>query len=112
MPENKGLVGLRPLDTGVAEIFTAPPYDVITYGTQLQKVLSGRENIIHIHLRPPEEGEARYLNAKKALDGFVAKGQLIRDDEPSYYVYRQSKKSVGLDRIGVLLACLLEAVIQ
>ncbi|MCX6776993.1 MAG: DUF1015 domain-containing protein [Candidatus Micrarchaeota archaeon] len=105
MPENKGLVGLRPVDEAAAEIFTAPPYDVITYGTPLQEVLSGRENIIHVHLRPPEEGEARYPNAKKALDGFVAKGLLIRDDEPSYYVYRQSKKSAGLDRIGVLLAC-------
>jgi len=105
MPENKGLVGLRPADGSVAETFTAPPYDVITYGTPLQKALSGRENLIHVHLRPPEEGEARYLNAKKALDGFIAKGLLIHDDEPSYYVYRQSKKSAGLDRIGVLLAC-------
>jgi uncharacterized protein (DUF1015 family) len=105
MPENKGLVGLRPVNEAVAGIFTAPPYDVITYGTPLQKALSGRENLIHVHLRPPEEGEVRYPNAKKAMDEFAAKGVLIHDDEPSYYVYRQSKKSAGLDRIGVFLAC-------
>ncbi|MFH1471115.1 MAG: DUF1015 family protein [Candidatus Micrarchaeota archaeon] len=103
MPESKGLVGLRPRDSDVAKVFAAPPYDVITYGTPLQKTLSLQENLIHVHLRPPEEGDARYLNAKKALDDFVAKGTLVRENEPSYYVYRQAAK--GLDRIGVILAC-------
>ncbi len=103
MPESKGLVGLRPRDSETAKIFAAPPYDVITYGTPLQKVLSSRQNLIHVHLRPPEEGDARYSNAKKALDEFVSKGMLLRENEPSYYVYRQSAK--GLDRIGVILAC-------
>ncbi len=103
MPESKGLVGLRPKDSAVAKVFAAPPYDVITYGTPLQKVLSSRENLIHVHLRPPEEGDARYPNAKRELDRFVAKGDLVEEKEPSYYVYKQSGK--GVDRIGVILAC-------
>ncbi|MFH1448689.1 MAG: DUF1015 domain-containing protein [Candidatus Micrarchaeota archaeon] len=103
MPENKGLVGIRPKDNDFAKMFVAPPYDVITYGTPLQEILSGRENLIHSHLRPKEEGDGRYANAKKTLDRLVSEGKLVEDNEPAYYVYRQV---VGeMTRIGVLLAC-------
>ncbi len=103
MPENKGLVGLRPSDNEFAKTFVAPPYDVITYGTPLQKVLSERENLIHAHLRPKEEGDARYKKAKEKLDELVSKKKLLFDDEPSYYVYEQAFGDTS--RIGVLLAC-------
>ncbi|MBU4311066.1 DUF1015 domain-containing protein [bacterium] len=102
MPEVKGLIGIRPKDNDIAKEFAAPPYDVITYGTKLQTVLSSRKNLVHIHLRPKEEGEEIYNNAKKALKKFRDEGILIEDNEPCYYIYEQEWE--GGERIGVICA--------
>lgn len=100
MPENKGLIGLRPSDAAISK-FVAPPYDVISRESALYKILSTRKNLIHIHLRP-EDGELRYENARKALEDMITQGVLVEDNEPCYYVYKQEFE--GESRIGVMLA--------
>lgn len=88
-----GLIGLRPDSARVADI-TAPPYDVIKPGSQLERLLADRpDNLYQVTL-----GD----DPRAALARLQASGALQPDDEPAYYVYEQSW-SDGL-RLGVFAA--------
>jgi uncharacterized protein (DUF1015 family) len=81
MVATSGLVGLRPIPTAVTEI-TAPPYDVIKRGSPLEALLFSRtHSLAHVTVGDDPRG---------AFDRLVESGLMVRDDEPSYYVYEQS----------------------
>lgn len=94
MNEICGLVGLRPADNEAIERISAPPYDVIKPGSQLEQVLKGNSSsLYHITLGTFPEVSLQELITKKAL---------IKDDLPCFYVYEQQ---YGEEiRTGVLTA--------
>jgi uncharacterized protein (DUF1015 family) len=67
----------------------APPYDVI--GEDEKKVLLQRHpnNVVRLIL-PDGEGDAKYPNAGRLLEEWLAQGILVRDNEPAFYRYDQS----------------------
>ncbi|AKF05302.1 DUF1015 family protein [Sandaracinus amylolyticus] len=88
-----GLTGLRPAPEQVA-LVTAPPYDVIKKGSELEALLAARsQSLYHVTLgERPAEAFAR-LRSEAAL---------IADDEPAYYVYEQ--RFGAESRTGVFVA--------
>ncbi len=88
-----GLTGLRP-DPGAVARVTTPPYDVIKPGTPLEaRLRAERDSMFHIIL-----GE----HPREALDSMVARGILVPDETPAYYVYEQ--RWGGETRTGVYVA--------
>ncbi|MCA9604388.1 MAG: DUF1015 domain-containing protein [Myxococcales bacterium] len=88
-----GLVGLRPDPGAVARVAT-PPYDVIKEGSALHARLAAEaDSMFHVILGDDPRG---------ALDGLVARGALVRDDEPAFYVFEQRWQ--GESRTGVYVA--------
>jgi uncharacterized protein (DUF1015 family) len=67
----------------------APPYDVID--AEMRAELGSRDphNVVHIDL-PVGEGAERYANAKRLFERWQAEGVLVRDEQPSYWRYRQT----------------------
>src|SRR5688500_15566864 len=93
MVTTRGLIGLRPAPARAAAV-TAPPYDVIKPGSALEALLSKNpDSLFHVTLGADPKG---------ALDALVARGVLVRDDEPSFYVYEQSWG--GETRTGLFVA--------
>ena len=75
-----GLVGLRPHADRVAAL-SSPPYDVIKEGSPLEARLRAEaDSLFHVIL-----GDS----PARALAELEARGALLRDDEPAYYVYEQ-----------------------
>ena len=75
-----GLIGLRPSVDAVARV-TTPPYDVIKPGSPLRARLESEpDSMFHVILGQDPRG---------ALDSLVARGALVGDTEPAYYVYEQ-----------------------
>ena len=88
-----GLIGLRPRPK-TADKVSAPPYDVIKPGSNLEEFLKKRpESLYHATL-----GE----DPVEALRDMMAKELLIPDLEPCYYVYEQ--KWANGERLGVFSA--------
>lgn len=80
-----------------AEKVAAVPYDVVD--TAEAKVLAAGNPKSFLHVSRPEidlsEGidpssDVAYAQAKKALNGLIADGVLVRDEEPKFYAYRQT----------------------
>ncbi|HVZ81995.1 MAG TPA: DUF1015 domain-containing protein [bacterium] len=76
----------------------APPYDVIT--NQQKKVLRAADpaNVIRLIIGNPSHavhGPKDYQGAKKSFGAWKKKGTLVRDQEPSVYIYRQTFKIDG-----------------
>ncbi|MBX3274677.1 MAG: DUF1015 domain-containing protein [Sandaracinaceae bacterium] len=93
MVQTRGLVGLRPDPSRIARV-TAPPYDVIKEGSPLWARLFGdADSMVHVSLGPDPRG---------ALEGLRARGALVADETPAYYVYEQ--RWGGEARTGVLVA--------
>ncbi len=98
MADIAGLQGLRAAPTK-AEALTTPPYDVIKEGSDLEHLLQGNpESFYHVTLGP---------NPAQALLDLQAKGVLIPDTEPCFYVYEQ--KWAGGERLGFFAAVAVSA---
>jgi uncharacterized protein (DUF1015 family) len=85
---------LRPAPGRAGEVL-APPYDVLTSTEARQRANGKPWSFLHISkpeidLDPATDPYDRAVYAKAAenLDRMVKAGVLIRDDQPSYYVYR------------------------
>jgi len=94
MPLIKPFAGLRPAPGRAAEI-AAPPYDVMNTA-EARAMVQGRPWSF-LHISRPEvdlpEGTNPYApevyaKARSSLDLMLAKGVLVRDPAPCYYVYR------------------------
>ena len=84
---------LNRLPGGLANV-VAPPYDVIN--AQEREELAARDphNVVRLIL-PEGEGDAKYANAARILEGWKESGALIRDDEPAFYRYDQTFAAPG-----------------
>ncbi len=92
----EGLVGLRP-HVDCVETVSAPPYDVIKPGTELETLLRSREeSLFHVTL-----GDTPV----ESLQELIKNERLVTDDEPAYYVYEQCYGTDGSQRrLGVFAA--------
>jgi uncharacterized protein (DUF1015 family) len=98
MADIAGLQGLR-ASKDKAQALATPPYDVIKEGSPLESLLqSNPDSFFHVTLGPDANG---------ALQALTAKGTLIPDAEPCFYVYEQ--KWNGGERLGFFAAVAVSA---
>lgn len=88
MPRFQPFAGLRyssdlPLDDVIS-----PPYDVIDEPERERLEARSPFNSVRVELPQPEGPLDRYAAAQALLDQWLATGILVRDDAPSFYVYR------------------------
>ena len=90
----KPFAAIRPPKNLVTEV-AAPPYDVLN--SEEAKAMAGEKSLLHI-TKPeidfdPIAGEHEQRTYDKAVENFKAwkaKGWLVQDDKPKYYVYAQT----------------------
>ncbi len=87
---------------------TSPPYDVIDPDDATHLEQLDPHNVVRLILpRDPRggaagEGPGRYAHAAELLDEWRAEGVLVRDEQPTLYVYEQS--GPGMLQRGLLAA--------
>lgn len=94
MPRFSPLRGLRyDLDRVDLATTTAPPYDVIDADERAALVRRDPHNVVRIDL-PVDEGDASdpYEAAAARFQAWQDEGVLVRDPEPSFYVYRMEHR--------------------
>ncbi len=72
----------------------APPYDVVGEAAEAALLARSPYNAAHVELAPGEP-EGRFERAAEALARWQRDGQLIRDEEPAYYLYEQEATIEG-----------------
>ena len=83
----------------------APPYDVLSENDLDRLGNSDPHNIVHVDVPRERDGAARYEAAGALLRQWIADGVLVREEEPSFTLYRMSfVDAAGRDRdiVGVL----------
>jgi uncharacterized protein (DUF1015 family) len=107
---------LRPTPERAADVI-APPYDVVSTD-EARSLAAGRPSSF-LHISRPEidlaEGTSPYSAETYArgaanLERLVATGVLVRDKEPSYYVYRMTMQ--GRTQTGIACVASVEAYEQ
>lgn len=77
----------------------APPYDILGANDKAALLASDPHNVVAIDLPqvPPKKAgpDALYKQAADTLDAWLADGTMVRDDQPSLYVYHQSYEYGG-----------------
>ena len=86
MPRFEPFRGTRYAEHLSGSDVTCPPYDVISPEDRAALVARHEANAVLVEL-PEAEGD-RYAAAASTLEGWLADGTLITDEEPSFYVYR------------------------
>jgi uncharacterized protein (DUF1015 family) len=91
----------------VADQVAAVPYDVVNRAEAAELAQGNPRSFLHVgrsDIDLPEEVDAYdpriYLRAREALDQFVLEGTLVRDEEPTLYLYRQTMD--GREQVGVV----------
>jgi uncharacterized protein (DUF1015 family) len=102
--------GERYAEAGALGRRLAPPYDVIS--PEQRAALAGQDpyNIVHLDLPAAVAGDP-YREAARLLADWRARGQLVRDAEPTVYVLRTSGRfpdGSRRERTGVFLAVAAE----
>jgi uncharacterized protein (DUF1015 family) len=102
---------LRPADGRAAEVL-APPYDVLSSAEARERAKDKPWSFLHISKPEIDLGpgidphdRAVYAKAAENLDRMITSGILMRDDKPSYYVYRLTageRQQTGLAAIASL----------
>ena len=83
----------------------APPYDVLSEADLDRLGNAAPHNIVHIDVPRERDGAERYTAAGALLERWIADGVLVRDEEPSFTLYRMSfVDATGRERdiVGVL----------
>ena len=103
MPRFEPFPAVRYSETaGEPSDLIAPPYDVI--GPDERAALEARSAVNAVRLELPSDGHA---GAAERFRAWLGDGTLVRDGEPSFYVYRMT--AAGRATTGVLGALELEA---
>ena len=89
MPRFEPFAGLRYRDPASLEAVTAPPYDVID-DRQRAELAAEPLNAVRIDLPVDEDGQDRYQVACRLLHEWQDQGVLVRDDTPTFTVYRMT----------------------
>jgi len=100
---------LRPAEGRAAEVL-APPYDVLSSAEARERAKDKPWSFLHISKPEIDLGpgidphdRAVYAKAAENLDRMITSGILMRDDKPSYYVYRltwRDRTQTGLAAIA------------
>lgn len=69
-------------------LVTAPPYDVLDDRDRAALAAADPANIVVVDL--PVDGDDPYATAGETLQKWLADGVLVREDRPSFYVYRMT----------------------
>lgn len=92
-----------------------PPYDIITTEEQERYYSLSEYNVIRLELGKEFEGdnqkENKYQRAKRFLEEWLKRKVLVKDEEPSLYVYSQeylTKEGELKERIGLVALVRLE----
>jgi uncharacterized protein (DUF1015 family) len=89
VPLFEPFAGLRYDEQAVSlDDVVAPPYDVIAEAERSALEARSPYNSVRLELPRDEAGLDRYQAAARLLAAWLAGGVLVRDDEPSFYVYR------------------------
>lgn len=83
----------------------APPYDVLSDDDLDDLAARSPHNIVHVDVPREHDGEGRYDAAGDRLRRWLADGVLVRDEAPSFVIYRMAfRDAAGRDRsiVGVL----------
>ncbi|MFP5487797.1 MAG: DUF1015 family protein [Acidimicrobiia bacterium] len=83
----------------------APPYDVLSEADVDRLAAADPHNVVHVDVPRERDGAGRYDAAGALLRQWIAEGVLVRDDAPSFTLYRMSfVDATGRDRdvVGVL----------
>ncbi|MDD5737445.1 MAG: DUF1015 domain-containing protein [Candidatus Omnitrophica bacterium] len=100
--------------TGKLSKVITPPYDVINPKQQEEYYRAHPENFIRLDLgkKYADDGrdDNRYTRAARALEEWISRGVLVRDREPSIYVYSQEYTIGGKKkaRLGFISLAKLE----
>ena len=89
-----------PLDRVVA-----PPYDVLSDGDVVALLQSHSRNIVAIDVPRDVDGPGRYDLAGRRLTEWIADGTLVRDEQPSFTLYRTrfvDEAGTSRETVGVL----------
>ena len=91
MPEFVPFAGLRyNLEKCSPDDVIAPPYDVVEENERVLLAQRSPYNAIHVELPVPDEIARldRYAHAARIFAAWQSNGGVLRDDAPSFYVYR------------------------
>jgi uncharacterized protein (DUF1015 family) len=85
--------GLRYADAASLAELTAPPYDVINEEGQRRLYEKHPQNVVRLilgHQRPTDtNADNRYTRAAADLKAWIDAKSLVRDEQPSFYLYEQ-----------------------
>ena len=77
-----------------------PPYDVISPEDRARLTANSHYSMAHLLLPEGSEGRSPYEVASNLLDAWIAGGVLTQDEEPCFYLLRQSFQDLaGVDRV-------------
>ena len=95
--------GYRP--AAQAERIACPPYDVINSREAREMAKGNPFSFLHVEkpeIDLPEEldlYDARvYAKGRENLDNFIARGLLVQDSKPCFYIYRTARVSLNQHR--------------
>jgi uncharacterized protein (DUF1015 family) len=71
-----------------------PPFDTISPEQQDRLYDRSPYNAVRIELAK-DDGGSRYENAARSLQEFIARGTLVRDGEPAFYLHRHTFTAAG-----------------
>jgi uncharacterized protein (DUF1015 family) len=90
MPRFSPFHGVRYSSSEQLADITCPPYDVISPEEQARLNEKHPHNAVRLELAQTKDGgETKYRNAAETFRSWLDEGVLVRDDRPSFYVYRQ-----------------------
>jgi len=117
MAEIQPFSGIRyntQLAGGLNELI-CPPYDIISAAEQDMYYGKNKHNIIRIEFGKEypadDEGSNKYLRASQYLTDWIEQDILLRDEQPSIYVYQQQfslKNDMSFTRTGFIALAKLE----
>ncbi|MBI4884541.1 MAG: DUF1015 domain-containing protein [Actinobacteria bacterium] len=88
MPRFEPFAALRYAPGLPLDLVVAPPYDVLSDGDVLHLLHRHPRNIVAIDVPREADGPERYEAAGRRLAEWITDGTLVRDDEPSFTLYR------------------------
>lgn len=109
MAEVKGFKGVRYSEkAGNISELCCPPYDIISEEQRRNFLSRNPHNIIRLEL--PKEGDDPYKTASSVLDEWQKEKILVKDKEPSLYVYEEEFTVKGVKKSikGVIARVKLE----
>ncbi len=84
---------------------SAPPYDVIDATDRERLIARDTNNIVRIDLPLEDDGPNRYVDAATTFEAWRNAGVLVRDEQPSFYLYQMETidaAGVAAHTLGVL----------